>query len=558
MSEPSFVTHEVTNQSPPFEGLNLFMTDAALGEAVAREGAADAVPDLTEFGALMGGAESFETGRLANEHPPRLRRYDQKGFPADIVEFHPAYHQAMTRSFEAGLHCSAWDHLKTPGRPPARGAQVARLARLYMTTQAEPGHLCPVTMTNAAVPTLAKQPEIAETLLPKILSRAYDRSFRPLHEKTAITVGMGMTEKQGGTDVRANTTRAAPIDGGGPGAAYRLVGHKWFLSAPMCDAFLMLAQAPGGLSCFLVPRLLPDGSVNPLRLQRLKEKLGNRSNASSEVELEGVEGRLIGEEGRGIANIIEMVTLTRLDCAVASAGQMRLALALAIHHCRHRSVFQKRLADQPLMAQVLADMAVDVEAATALAFRLAGSFERAGHDEEAAAWRRLMTPVTKYWVCKMAPALGYEAMECLGGNGYVEEGLAARLYRELPLNAIWEGSGNVMCLDVLRVLSQDPAAAESVMASLEDLAGGDRRIEALLNDLKEMLRAPGGLETRGRQFVEGLARTAAAALLRRHASPAVADTFVGSRLRGEFRHTYGAGPAAADCRKILERALTPK
>jgi len=555
MSGAPFATHEVGNQSPPFEDLNLFLTDTALQEAARREGAAARHEDLAAYGAAVGSAEFFELGCQANENPPKLRRFDQKGYPLDIVEFHPAYHEVMRRAFRAGLHCGAWGHLARPGTAPQEGVQVARLARLYMLTQVEPGHICPLTMTNAAVPALLKQPEVAEPLLPKILSRDYDPAFRPLPEKAGITLGMGMTEKQGGTDVRANTTTARPAGTAGPGQEYILVGHKWFLSAPMCDAFLMLAQAEGGLSCFFVPRFLPDGRVNPLRLQRLKDKLGNRSNASSEVELQDVHGWLVGEEGRGIATIIEMVTLTRLDCAVASAGQMRLALAMALHHCRHRRVFQKRLVDQPLMAAVLADMAIDVEAATALAFRLAGAFERAGGDEAEAAWRRLMTPVTKYWVCKMAPALGYEAMECLGGNGYVEESLAARLYRELPLNAIWEGSGNVMCLDVLRVLSQDSAALESVLAALDEGARGEPRLAMALGELKALLTDPGTLESQARRFVELLARTAAAVLLRAHAPAAVAEAFIAGRLDGGFRHTYGAGGSAAETRAILDRAL---
>ena len=554
MSAAPFATHEVGNQSPPFQDLNLFLADTALQEAVRREGAAQD-GGLTAFGAAAGSAEAFELGRLANENPPKLRRFDQKGFPLDIVEFHPAYHEVMRRSFRAGLHAMAWEHLLAAEDLAPAGVQVARLARLYMTTQSEPGHLCPVTMTHAAVPALQRQPEIARALLPKLLARDYDARFRPSREKSAVTVGMGMTEKQGGTDVRANTTAARPAGTAGPGQEYLMTGHKWFLSAPMCDAFLMLAQAEGGLSCFLVPRFLPDGSVNALRLQRLKDKLGNRANASSEVELQAAHGWLIGEEGRGIATIIEMVTLTRLDCAVASAGQMRLAVAMAVHHCRHRRVFQKHLVDQPLMAAVLTEMAVDVEAATALAFRLAGAFDRAASDEAEAAWRRVMTPVTKYWVCKMAPALGYEAMECLGGNGYVEDGLAARLYRELPLNAIWEGSGNVMGLDLLRVLAQDPAAVAAVLAQLDRLAAGERRIAAALETLRALLADPTGLEGRARQAVELLARAAAAALLRAHAPDAVAEAFIAGRLDGGFRHTYGAGPEVAQARTILERAL---
>ncbi|MGI9410823.1 MAG: acyl-CoA dehydrogenase family protein, partial [Hyphomicrobiaceae bacterium] len=347
-----------------------------------------------------------------------------------------------------------------------------------------------------------------------------------------------------------------PAANGGPGQEYLLVGHKWFMSAPMCDAFLMLAQAPGGLSCFFVPRVLPDGTVNALSLQRLKDKLGNHSNASSEVELRNAHGWLVGEEGRGVPAIIEMVTLTRLDCAVASSGQMRLALANAIHHCRHRTVFQKHLVDQPLMAQVLADAAVDVEAATALSFRLAGAFDGADGDEAEAAWRRVMTPVTKYWVCKMAPALGYEMMECLGGNGYVEEGLAARLYRELPLNAIWEGSGNVMCLDVLRVLAQSPDQARLVLDTIRAMAAGDRILEDALARIEQLMSAGGELQLSARQLVETIAMAAAGALLRANAPGQVADAFIRGRLAAGFRHTYGAGVAHVDAAALVDRAYS--
>jgi putative acyl-CoA dehydrogenase len=556
MSTPSFATHDVMNQSPPLEGLNLFTSDRPLAEAVAREGAGFATKQLTSLGAKAGSAEAFERGRLANENPPRLKRFDQKGFALDTIEFHPAYHEAMALSMAEGLHCSPWEHLREPSGKPRPGAHVARLAGLYMMTQMEAGHCCPITMTNAAVPTLLLQPDLAAAWLPRLLSRTYDKAFVPWQQKAGITIGMGMTEKQGGTDVRANTTRAEPAGAAGPGREYVLVGHKWFMSAPMCDAFLMLAQTQGGLSCFLVPRFLPDGSVNGLRFQRLKEKLGNRSNASSEVELVGALGWLVGEEGRGVPSIIEMVTCTRLDCAVASAGQMRLALANALHHCRHRTVFQRKLADQPLMAAVLADMAVDVEAATMLAFRLARSFDRADSDEGETAWRRLMTPVTKYWVCKMAPALGYEAMECLGGNGYVEEGLAARLYRELPLNAIWEGSGNVMALDVLRVLMREGEATQRVLTEIEKSGAGDARIAAHIARVREILADPRTLEVRGRALVEALAMAAAASLLRAHAPAAVADAFVATRLDGGFRHTYGASMAGADTSAILARVLS--
>jgi putative acyl-CoA dehydrogenase len=553
MTSP-FATHEVFNQSPPFEDVNLFTTDRALMEAVNREGGGSAVRRLTAFGETCGSAAAFERGRLANENPPRLRPFDGKGRRLDLVEFHPAYHECMGVSIAEGLHCSSWDHLAQPGGKPAPGANVARSAGCYMAIQMEAGHQCPVTMTNAAVPTLRLQPEIAQAWLPRVLARVYDRSFRPAAAKRGVTVGMGMTEKQGGTDVRANTTRAVPAAGSGPGAEYILTGHKWFMSAPMCDAFLVLAQAPGGLSCFLMPRFLPDGSVNALHFQRLKDKLGNRSNASSEVEFEAAHAWLIGEEGRGVPNIIEMVTGTRLDCAVASAALMRLTLANAIHHCRHRTVFQKKLVDQPLMTQVLADLALDAEAATALAFRLARSFDRTS-DPHAAAWRRLMTPVTKYWVCKLAPAFAYEAMECLGGNGYIEEGVAARVYRELPLNAIWEGSGNVMALDLLRVLQREPETVAIVMDDLAASAGGDAHLKAHLASVQRLLHEPRLLDQRGRALAESLATLAAGTILRAHAPAPVADQFIATRLAGARRQTYGHGLDAASTRAIVERAL---
>jgi putative acyl-CoA dehydrogenase len=554
MSRSGFATHEVLNQSPPFEDINLYSTDRALVEAVNREGGGFAAKRLAGFGAACGSAAAFERGRLANENPPRLKAFDTKGHRLDVVEFHPAYHECIAMSAAEGLHCSAWEHLREPGAKPATGANVVRSAGCYLATQMEAGHQCPITMTNAAVPTLLLQPEIAAQWLPKVLTRDYDKSFRPAGAKRAATVGMGMTEKQGGTDVRANSTRAEPAGAGGPGAEYIVTGHKWFMSAPMCDAFLVLAQAPKGLSCFLLPRFLPDGSVNAFRLQRLKEKLGNRSNASSEVEFHGAHGWLIGEEGRGVPSIIEMVTGTRLDCAVASAGLMRLMLANAIHHCRHRTVFQRKLVDQPLMLQVLADLALDAEAATALAFRLARSFDRAA-DRNAAAWRRLMTPVTKYWICKIAPAFGYEAMECLGGNGYVEEGLAARVYREMPLNAIWEGSGNVMALDLLRVLQREPETAAIVMEDLATAAGGDPQLKAQLERVQRMLHEPRALEQRGRSLTEALATLAAGTILRAHAPAFVADAFLATRLSGPPRQTYGQGLEGADTRSIVERAF---
>ena len=549
-----FTTHEVVNQSPPFENVNLFSSDRPLMDAVTREGGGQAANRLTAFGAVCGSAEAFERGRLANEYTPRLKAFDPKGRRLDTVEFHPAYHECMQISVGEGLHCSAWDHLAEPGAAPMPGANVARSAGCYMAIQMEAGHQCPITMTNAAIPALLAQPEVAAAWLPKILSRTYDKSFQSVSAKRGATIGMGMTEKQGGTDVRANTTTAAPVNGGGPGGEFVVTGHKWFMSAPMCDAFLVLAQAPKGLSCFLLPRFQPDGSVNALRFQRLKDKLGNRSNASSEVEFQGAHGWMIGEEGRGVPTIIEMVTGTRLDCAVGSAGLMRLALAGAIHHCRHRTVFQRKLVDQVLMQQVLADMALDVEAATALAFRLCRTFDRAS-DPRAAAWRRLMTPVTKYWVCKLGPALAHEAMECLGGNGYVEEGVMARVYRELPLNAIWEGSGNVMALDLLRVLQREPETLDLVLEELAGAAAGDPQLKAHLERIQAVLHEPRLIEQRGRTLAEGLATLAAAAILRAHAPSFIADAFIATRLSGYARQTYGQGLDGANTRAIIDRAL---
>ena len=553
MAQKPFETHTVLNQSPPFRDINLFTTDLPLSEAVEREGGGAARRRLEVLGAKAGSMEAFERGRLANENPPRLKPFDEKGNRIDFVEFHPAYHECMSLSMAEGLHCSTWEHLAGAVRP-VPGAHVMRAAGSYLMAQMEAGHCCPITMTHAAVATLREQPDIFDAWLPKILSRRYDSAFRPVMEKSAITVGMAMTEKQGGTDVRANTTRAEPDGPNGSGEPYRITGHKWFMSAPMCDGFLMLAQAPKGLSCFLMPRFLPDGSLNALRLQRLKDKLGNRSNASCEVEFQDAAGWLIGEEGRGVATIIEMVTHTRLDCAVSSAALMRLCLANAVHHCRHRAAFGRKLADQPLMGAVLADLALEVEAATALAFRLARAFDRPADPAEEA-WRRLMTPVTKYWVCKVAPAFGYEAMECLGGNGYVEENGLARIYRELPVNAIWEGSGNVMALDVLRVLMKEPEVAEGVLEGLADQVSGDRKLARQLDRVREHLHRPRELEANARSFVEGLALVAAASLLAAHAPAAVADAFIATRLEGHPRQTYGSGLPRVDARTILARAL---
>jgi putative acyl-CoA dehydrogenase len=419
-----------------------------------------------------------------------------------------------------------------------------------MAAQMEPGHCCPITMTNAAVPLLLKLPGFAKDWLPKVLSRSYDPSFAPTDKKASVTFGMGMTEKQGGTDVRSNTTIAAP---GGPNGSYVLTGHKWFLSAPMSDAFFVLAQAPGGLSCFFMPRFLPDGSVNAIHLQRLKDKLGNRSNASAEVEFPGACAWLVGDEGRGVATIIDMVTWTRLDCAVSSAGLMRSALAHAIHHAEGRRVFGKKLIEQPLMRHVLADIALDVEAATLLAFRLARTFDPGG-EERAIAWRRLMTPVTKYWVCKVAPKAAGESMECLGGNGYTEAFPLARIYREAPVNAIWEGSGNVMALDVARVFGREPNVSRLVLDMLAEAARGDAYLATARGRIEALLRDASAREINARELAESLALLAAAVLFREHAPHSVADAFIRSRFSGSPRQTYGQGLGLADTGEILRRA----
>jgi putative acyl-CoA dehydrogenase len=537
------------NQSPVFEDVNLFATDRGLAEATAREGAAWAWDDLHAVGELAGSAHVLDLGRLANENPPKLRAIDQKGTRRDSVEFHPAYHELMALSMRHGLHIGAWDEAAL-GKPPRLGAHVARGAKLYMISQAEAGHMCPITMTHASFATLRLGNGLLERLLPQLLSRQYDPAFAPMDRKASITIGMGMTEKQGGTDVRANTTEAEPL---GSGGLHAITGHKWFMSAPMCDAFLILAQAPKGLSCFLLPRFRADGRLNAIRIERLKDKLGNRSNASSEVTFLEVEAQLVGEEGRGVPAIIEMVTQTRLDCALSSAGLMRFALANALRHTRHRTVFQRKLIDQPLMANVLADLALDAEAATALAFRLAGSFDRA-QDQDEAAYRRLMTPVIKYWVCKAAPPFVYEAMECMGGNGYVEEGLLARAYREAPLNAIWEGSGNVMCLDILRVMQREPDAVGAVLASMQAAASSNRHIATALDELKAQFTARSLQEADGRWMAERLALLAAATLLVAHAPAEIAEPFAATRLAGGWRHSYGAGLRGANCETILTRA----
>ena len=546
MTQGSFATHEVFNQSPPFEDVDLFAVDQPLMAAVAANGGGQAAKELSDFGRHWGSAAMAERGRLVNENTPKLRTFDARGNRRDVVEFHPAYHELMANSAHAGLHNSTWNG---EGRPAGGASEVIRAAKFYMAAQVETGHLCPITMTRASVAALATEPTLLARAMPVLSTRAYDPEFKPWWTKRGMTLGMGMTEKQGGTDVRANLTHAER-----DGEAYRITGHKWFMSAPMCDAFLVLAQADQGLTCFFMPRFAPDGSVNAIEFQRLKDKLGNRSNASSEVEFKGAYALRVGEEGKGVRTIIQMVQLTRQDCAIASVGLMRSGLAHALHHTRHRSVFQKHLADQPLMQAVLSDMALHVEASIALVMRLCQSFDRTPQDVQEAAYMRLMTPVVKYWTCKNAPGFLYEAMECLGGNGYVEEGILARHYREAPVNAIWEGSGNVMCLDVLRALSREAESAAAVLQMLAEATRGLPGAQGTVGFIAKAFRRADG-ERLARLAVERLALLAAAAALK-SVAPRQAELFASTRLASDHGGLFGAiDLAEGEMKALLERAL---
>lgn len=544
--QPAFDPSEALNQPPPLEDYNLFTTDRALMRAAEVNGAGWAKEKLAAYGAKLGSAEVIEQGRLAHKFPPQLKLFDRFGHRRDEVEFHPAWHSIMTLIIGEGLHSAPWAE-------PKPGAHVARAAAYVMHAAIEPGSQCPTTMTYGSVPALKRDETIAKDWLPKIWSRDYDPANKPIAQKTGALIGMGMTEKQGGSDVRANTTRAEPIQSSS-GREYIITGHKWFFSAPQCDAHLVLAQAPGGLSCFFVPRWRPDGTPNPVRIQRLKDKVGNKSNASSEVEFHGAWGWLLGDEGRGVPTIIEMGTYTRLDCALGSAGLLRGAVSQAVHHVFHRRAFQRHLVDQPLMTNVVADLAIESEAATMLALRLARAFDRADSDPQETAFRRLCTPAVKYWVCKRAPNAVVEAMEVHGGNGYVDEGPLGMLYKEIPLNSIWEGSGNVMCLDVLRALQKSPDALEAFFAELAPADGGDRRLDGAVADLKEEFADLGDIEHRARHVVEKMMTALQGALLVQHSAPAVADAFCASRLEGNWGHAFGTLPKGVDARSIAERA----
>jgi putative acyl-CoA dehydrogenase len=538
----TFDTHEVTNQPPPLTGYDVFDADAPLTEAVARADADWAAAELHELGRAAGSFDVQELGRRANENPPVLVTYDRYGNRVDRVRYHPAYHELMTAAIKHGLHAAPWAETRA-------GAHVARAAKIIVWYQVDGGHVCPISMTYSVVPALRHAPALTAEWEPRLTSRVYDPSDVPPAGKRGATCGMAMTEKQGGSDVRANTSTATPA-----GDAYALTGHKWFCSAPMSDAFLMLAQAPAGLSCFLVPRWKPDGTRNRIHIQRLKDKLGDRSNASSEIEFFGVWGALVGEEGRGVRTIIEMVNHTRLDCVLGSTAVMRQGVAQATWHTHYRRAFGAELDEQPLMTNVLADLALESEAATAAAIRLAHAFEAEESDEHEQHLKRIATPIVKYWTCKRAPQHAAEALECLGGNGYVEESDLPRLFRQSPLNGVWEGSGNVICLDVLRAIARDPAVLDAFFDEAGLGAGGDHRLDASIAALRKECDDLDAIEWRARRLVEHLATVFQASLLVRHAPTAVADAFCASRLGPESHRAFGTLPTGVDAAAIIERA----
>jgi putative acyl-CoA dehydrogenase len=543
-------THEVVNQPPALENYNSYLQDTALREAVTTWGGDWAAADLQRFGDVTGSAEVIEWGFLANEHKPVLHTHNRHGARIDEVRFHPAYHQLMSMSLREGLHSSHWN-----GQP---ASQLVRSAKYYLMSQVEAGHGCPITMTSAAIPALKNAPDLYAQWAPKILSNDYDPRNIDDAAKSAVTIGMAMTEKQGGSDVRQNSTRAYPVAGHGGERAYELVGHKYFVSAPMCDAFLMLAQTQSGLSCFLVPRWRPDGTKNPIQIQRLKNKMGNVSNASSETELRGALGWMIGDEGRGVAAILEMVAMTRFDCMIGSAGGMRQAVAQATHHCSMRTAFGDLLSRQPLMQNVLADLILESEAALALTMRIARALDHSGQSEQEKLLVRMGTAVGKYWICKRTPAHAYEAMECIGGSGVMEDGIMARLFRESPINAIWEGSGNVQCLDMMRAMHKNPGSLDVFMAEVNQARGADRHLDAMIDELGRDFLDAAQLEYGARGVVEKMALAIQASTLLQHGAPLVAEAFCASRLAPNNRgRLYGSLPAGIDCAALIERA-TPR
>jgi putative acyl-CoA dehydrogenase len=536
------VSYRLPNQPPPLVDYNLFEADAPLREALEREGAVWAHDLVHDLGHLAGTQQAIDWGFQANANPPQLRTHDRYGNRIDEVEFHPAWHRLMEVAVGHGLHALPWRE----NRP---GAHAARAAAFYVWSQVEGGHGCPVSMTYAAVPALRHRPQLAEQWEPLMTALDYDPGLRPASTKRGVLFGMAMTEKQGGSDVRANTTRAVPT---GTDGEHLLTGHKWFCSAPMCDAFLVLAQAPAGLSCFMLPRVLPDGTRNQFHIQRLKDKLGNRSNASAEIELDDAWAVMVGEEGRGVRTIIDMVNHTRLDCVIGSASLMRQSVAQATHHTAHRSAFGRLLSEQPLMLNVLADLCVESEAATILMMRLAGAFDRMADPAETH-FRRIALAIGKYWTCKRAVAVAAEALECHGGNGYVEESIMPRLYREAPLNSIWEGSGNVNALDVLRAMNREPASLAAFLDVVDGDRGSDPRLDRSVDQLRGRLADPAQAEADARRVVEQMAAVLEGSLLVRHGDPDVAEAFCVSRLGGDWGHSFGTLPRGLRLSSIVER-----
>jgi len=535
------------NQPPVLENYNLFAADTPLQEAVEANGGAWNNEHAERFGEVLGRAETLELGNLANKNPPILKTHDRFGNRLDVVEFHPSYHELMQIGIENETHSLSWTSEHA-------GAYVARSALAFLKQQVDEGTSCPLTMTFAVVPSLKIQPEISEEWLPRVLSNEYDARFIPAPEKRGATFGMAMTEPQGGSDVRANITFAEKLNEKGE---YKITGRKWFCSAPMCDAFLVLAQTNKGVSCFLLPRFKPDGGENAFHIQRLKDKLGNKSNASSEVEFHASYAQIIGEEGRGVANIMEMVRHTRLDCAIGSAATLRRAVVESLHHCAYRVAFGKLLIDQPLMQNVLADLCLESEAATALAFRLASGFDESLVDEQAKLFTRIATAIGKFWICKRAVFAVSEAMECLGGNGYVEESVLPRLYRDVPVNSIWEGSGNVQCLDVLRSIGKEPQSVEALLDEIKSASGANKNFDNFVGKLEKELLDGNNLEFRARRVVERLSLALQAAVLLRNAPDFVGDAFCNSRLSEDNNLNFGTLPVGVEVEKIIERS-SPK
>ncbi len=539
-------THTVENQPQPLENYNTFLSDVALQEAIQREGGSQFKEELTAFGQFTGSSEVIQWGVQANKNKPEFRTHDRYGRRVDEVEFHPAYHKLMETAIVHGIHSIPWTDTR-------KGKNLYRAALTYMQSQVDAGHGCPITMTHAAIPTIRKQESVAKIWEPLITSRVYDPRNVPIEQKQGVTIGMAMTEKQGGSDVRTNSTRAFPVAHRGAGEVYELVGHKYFVSAPMCDAFLMLAQTEGGISCFLVPRWRPDGSKNPLQVQQLKNKMGNVSNASSETELRGAMGWLIGEEGRGIANILEMVALTRFDCMVGSSSGMRQAMVQILHHCNHRKAFGKKLIDQPLMQNVLADLTLENEAALALAMRMARAMDTPD-DEQEQLFLRMGTAIGKYWICKRTPGHAYEAMECIGGSAVMEDSIMPRLYREAPVNAIWEGSGNVQCLDMLRAMSRNPGSLEALFAEIDEAKGSNKLFDSFVMKTKKHFSDLSDIEYQARALVEHLAIALQGSLLLRSDNNLLGDAFCAARMQEGSHLMYGTLPKTVDCQAIVNRA----